>query len=139
MAHGYELAERLATLVLDDGAYAGAEVEVNLSVGMGVYLSMMRAGADGADAASQTEQTMQAFAAHGLRGWNLLRNGEPVPADYEGLLSVTPDLVAEIIAAWVSAIGGGAAAPLPSKPRASTAGGSTTASRRRPSTAKMRR
>lgn len=135
MSQGWEIPESRAILELDDGPYSGAEITVNLDVGLDVYLDVQSAAsrmqAAPEDARAELERIIDLFTTHVLRGWNLQRGGEPLPPDAAGLRSLGMQLLLAIIGTWVGAIGtGDAGRPLASRSRKpdSTDGASTAAS-----------
>lgn len=139
---GWELPEARATLVLDTPPYAGAEIECRLSLTPGTYFGVRQwlGQVGSSDGPNRTDDVMTAsqevgklFAQYGLVSWNLTRNGEPIPATVEGVLSLDIRLIMEIAATWLGSIG---TVPVP-LPEASTPGRQRRAktSRRQPSTA----
>ena len=120
----YRIPEATATLVIDDGPYAGAEIEVRLTLSPRVYFGIKQwAGQTTADmdaTMAATREIATLFVEHGLIGWNL-----PVPATLDGLLSLDVGLITKIAATWISAIG---SVPVP-LPEASPTGSGSTARR----------
>lgn len=58
-----------------------------------------------AGSASDARELFAEFGSR-LRSWNCERDGEPIPATHDGLLSLDADFAAEILLAWFDAIGG---------------------------------
>jgi hypothetical protein len=109
---GYKLPEQTAVLRLHGSLYEGAEVRVNLGVSVGVVLhtqELMAKGllaTEGKDApAEQLDSLIDLFAGAGLRTWNLERdNGEPIPADVDGIHEIPVALFTLLIQHWMEAI-----------------------------------
>lgn len=108
---GFEVPETTATLVLSEEPYAGAEIEVTLDISWGLYKEMRRLA--GLPRDKDWEKNLDAliamFVPH-LRGWNLTRNGQPLPATPEGMVMLGPALIGQIVSTWIGAV---AAAPAP--------------------------
>lgn len=134
---GFEVPDRRATLTLQDDGFEGAEIEVSLTVSLGTYLGIARWASAAVDVdrkdpeavAEMMESAVRLFGDNALRGWNLQRNGVPIPATTDELLLLGQDLMSRIIASWLEAIKGGQD-PLARRSRklASTDGSSTAAS-----------
>jgi hypothetical protein len=103
---GYEVPETRATLVLDDEPYVGAEIEVSLDIEWGAYKKMRRlAGAPRTgDWRDRLDELIELFLPF-LRGWNLERNGVPLPPTAEGVARLGPALIGAIIGTWVERVG----------------------------------
>jgi hypothetical protein len=107
----FELPERLVTLVLDEStSLEGLELEVNLAVGMAVLRRVdvvMAALTDKSrdDRAALFDEMVALFATEGLRSWNMRRRGTDVPPTAEGLESIDPTLVGEIVGTWAGILG----------------------------------
>lgn len=56
-----------------------------------------------------------------LDSWNVTRKGEPVPADYGGIATMSPGLVMRIVTALAKAVG----EPDPTSPAGSPSGGTS--------------
>ena len=128
----YKIPEATATLVIDDGPYTGAEIEVRMTLSPAVYFGIRQwlAQATGEEIEPTIEATKEMatiFAEHGLISWNLADGRGPVPATVTGLLSLDFRFLANIIASWLSSIG---TVPVP-LPVASLAGPAPTARRKR--------
>ena len=149
----YLVPEATATLVIDDGPYAGAEIEVRLTLSPRVYFGIQQwvaqmSGAADTDATlAATTEMAELFVANGLTSWNITNRAGPVPVTVEGVLSLDWQLVAKLVATWISAIGtvpvplpgasvdGSRPTPRPSaKPLRSTGTSSTRAGHRKKST-----
>lgn len=154
----YELNEPRVTIVIDDGPYAGAEIETRMVMSPAVYFGTKQllaqidaqAGDDG-----QTDLVMEAsrdlaalFWEHGLIGWNLRypagpHRGEPIPVTLEAINALDSRFVGKVVTTWLGHIGrtplplpvssrNGRANPgqRPSARRRSTTGGSSSAGTR---------
>ena len=106
----FEVPETRATLVLTEEPYAGAEIEVSLELEWGLYKEMRRLAALPRDESWEANlDALIALFAPRLRGWNLTRNGESLPATAEGIARLGPALIGEIISTWIGAVGTGTA------------------------------
>lgn len=85
--------------------YEGLEVAVR-PMPMSVMLDIAAAAATSDLSGSQHLTTTLG---HALESWNVEDDdGQPVPADFDGLMSQDSRLVAAVIKAWVEALGGAA-------------------------------
>ena len=112
----FVLPENRVTLELD-GPWAGAEIDVNLSISWGVYEAVGRWLAsfrdlrdddpDTARVGAALREVAELFAEHALRGWNLTdRHGAPIPETADGLLSLNdPSMLASVVGGWLGAVG----------------------------------
>ena len=112
-------------LTFDEGhEFHGAEIDVWLSgVPISLYLElsgMMGRGVSGEEAVAVFGPLLREFADSCLISWNLGDNGEPVPANGEGLLRQEADLVIAILTGWMKAAGE------PGTPLAETSSGGST-------------
>lgn len=131
--------ERVVPLDILDGFYAGATVQVSLSVGLGELFQLQRALAavatadDESGAEAAITEVCDIFVRRGLRDWNLADplTGEAIPPTAGGLRTIPLDLALNIIGVWRSWIGQ-APPPLAQPPESSTSsGGSSTGASRR--------
>jgi hypothetical protein len=90
---GFEAPETLIGLDFSETPYAGLEVTVAAG-SMGEFLDL-----EDLAAAGENRQMFRRFAAL-LRSWNLTRGGVPVPATYEGMLTLEPAFTEMIITVW---------------------------------------
>lgn len=90
---GFEVPETLIGLDFSDTPYKGLEVTVEAG-SIGEYLDMDDLAAQG-----ENRQMLRRFAAL-LHSWNLTRKGVPVPATYEGLLTLEPAFSEMITVVW---------------------------------------
>jgi hypothetical protein len=92
----YKIEPRKLTLVLDD--YDGAEVVCRLSISLGEMLDMQAAAT--ADA-SGIRESYERFGREVLISWSVEgEDGEPLPANAEGMMRLTPDMASAIMGAW---------------------------------------
>ena len=92
----YKIEPRKLTLVLDD--YDGAEVVCRLSISLGEMLDMQAAST--ADA-SGIRESYERFGREVLISWSIEgEDGEPLPANAEGMMRLTPDMASAIMGAW---------------------------------------
>lgn len=92
---GFEAPETLLALDFSDTPYKGLEVTVAAGT-VGEFLDMQELVTDGAE----NRLLFRRFCAL-LRSWNVTRGGKPVPATYEGLLTLEPAFVDMIITVWM--------------------------------------
>ena len=107
----YRLPDNALTLVLDEPPYAGAEIEVRLGVGLGVYarartwLGRFRdAEAGGDEEQAAIEAVYSLFVDEALLAWNLIDHRGPVPPTTEGMLRLPLLLGLEIVSTWLAAL-----------------------------------
>jgi hypothetical protein len=117
---GFEPPSSGQKLDFSDTAYAGLEVTMD-AVSLGDLLDIQDL-ADDASAGSAARELIRRFAA-ALESWNVTKGGEPVPADFDGVLSQDAAFILAIVQAWQQ---GMAAAP-PPLPGGSGSGGSSAA------------
>ena len=100
-AGGFRVPARTATLVFEDKLYQGAEIVVNLSVPLGVSMSLRE------QAESDDPATIYAtFVEHGLESWNLEgADGKPLPMTVTGLETLPTDFVLFVLDQWTIQIG----------------------------------
>ena len=92
----YKIGPRKLTLVLDD--YDWAEVVCRLSISLGEMLDMQAAST--ADA-SGIRESYERFGREVLISWSVEgEDGEPLPANAEGMMRLTPDMASAIMGAW---------------------------------------
>lgn len=130
---GYQEPEQTATLVIDEGKFAGAEVTVRTDIILGVYEDLMALltrteGETTAEKSARYRTLTELLGDEVLRGWNILDGrGRPRPATPEGLRRVDAEFIGDIIGLYLGALGT-VASPLPEgSPNGSTAGEPTPA------------
>jgi len=104
---GFKPQRKLYRLTFEDPGMNGLQVMMR-SVTMGKMLELQQLGDDAEKAKSSA-----AFAgivnilADALETWNVEEeDGTPVPPDLDGVLSMDPDFIMEIISAWTQAVSG---------------------------------
>ena len=109
---GFRLPDETYKLVIDDGAYNGAEAKVRgLSAGQLIDVSSLAEGVDG-DAATEGVADLIAMFTDSLDEWNIeTPGGQPIPADLDGVRSAPFPLILEFVGLWMTA-GGGIDGPL---------------------------
>lgn len=127
MAKGFRRPERLATLAIDEGEYAGAEITVVTNPSWEVlrdlelFLEEDPAPEAPGPEATDAERALHAealtehrkvqregfdavvslIAEHVLRGWNIVDHRDrPYPADAAGLAQQPPDFIGQLIGYW---------------------------------------
>lgn len=79
--------------------YPGMEVDAKIDVSVGDFMELQRLMND--------EKPIELYPLFGdqiLEGWNLEDNGESIPADGEGMMSLSPVFANVIIGAWAKAV-----------------------------------
>ena len=118
---GFEAPETLYKLTWEDPAMAGLEVAVSEpSIDQLMTMTGM-SGATEKDMSPEKLRAVFAVFAGLLESWNVERKGEPVPATYEGVISLSPPFVNKII----GAVGREFAKPDPTLPPGSSGGGTS--------------
>src|SRR3990167_7258233 len=96
-----EAAEKTKVLALT-GDYAGAEITVRLNVPLGVFIE-----AEKVQRSQDWSAFLDYFVEHVIREWNLEdREGNPIPANKEGLAQVPIDFLMQVISEWSQAVAG---------------------------------
>jgi hypothetical protein len=102
---GFEAPQKAYRLNFAETGLAGLEVTAG-SLPLGEFLKVSELAAakdDPQGAANSAKQLFETFAGS-LLSWNLTRDGEPVPATYDGILGQDLDFMMKIVLAWVSAM-----------------------------------
>jgi hypothetical protein len=94
---GFEAPRTVYQMDFADTEYAGLEVAVRATT-VDELLTLMEL-IDGRDEAKGVRRLFGAFADI-LVGWNVTRDGHPVPTDEDGLLSLEEPFATAIILAW---------------------------------------
>jgi len=90
---GFEVQDTTIGLDFSETDYAGLHVKVRAGT-VGAFLDMQDLAA-----ADETRKLFQQFG-NLIVEWNITRGGEPVPATYEGLLSLEPAFAEMIVTVW---------------------------------------
>jgi len=93
------LPEQTAVLEIQDGAYAGAEIEVRLTMPLGDFLKVQEMVE-----AKDIIQACTAFAESVLVGWNIEDKAGPVPADAGGMKRIPPQFAILLLEKWAEAV-----------------------------------
>jgi len=102
----FVLPERLATLVIDGGSFAGAEAVVrlaprNLATYWRAKKLMARPDEDTAeDQEARLRELFELAAADIFVSWNVSDHAGPLPITPEGLARCDPDLFGELLGLW---------------------------------------
>lgn len=105
-----------ATIVLDDGPYAGAEIDVITNVPYAVLRDVDDLFAEWRQAETRKDQQpiyerlCGLWAGECLAGWNLADRKGPIPADGDGMLRLPPSAAWAVMWEWRQAVG---TVPLP--------------------------
>ena len=98
---GFRIPEELVRFTLT-GSYEGAWVRCRLNVSMRYYGELRRA----AEAEDQ-EAMATLFGDQALAEWNLEDpNGDPLPANGEGMMGIPLQMAMQIVAEWVEQVSG---------------------------------
>ena len=109
---GFRLPEKTAHVTFEGTDYDGAEIQLRLSVSFAQFIAL-RESAQGED----QEGMARLFGQNVLMDWNLEDDdGEPIPADGDGMLAIPLELTNLIVQHWVEAVSG---VPAPLEPRSS--------------------
>jgi len=104
---GFRLPERTARITFAGTDYDGAEIQVRLNVSFAQFIEL-RESAQGED----QERMARLFGDNVLMAWNLeYQDGEPIPADGDGMLTIPLDLTNLVVQHWVEEVAG-VSAPL---------------------------
>ena len=97
---GFRIPDRTAHIQFEDTDYDGAEVWIRLNVSFGRYLELREASETG-DQAVMT----RIFGDNMLQRWNVEDDeGNPIPANGEGMLQIPLDFATLIITQWVDTV-----------------------------------
>jgi hypothetical protein len=103
---GFEPPETLYKLIFEDPAMAGLEVTAREPT-TGQLLTLTEVGSgDPKNAGPAQIKSAFALFAGLLDSWNVERKGVPVPADFSGVLSLSPGFITKIIDALGKAVAG---------------------------------
>jgi hypothetical protein len=100
----YEPTQRIAVVKVEGGDLDGLELTLNLSISMQDFIDFQRKRFGAAATLDSQEEAFTWFAETVLIAWNYTRNGEPVPATWEGLASVDAAFLLEVVDRWRSAV-----------------------------------
>ena len=105
---GFRLPEKTARVNFEGTDYDGAEIQLRLSVTFAQFIGL-RESAQGED-----QETMaRLFGESVLLDWNLEdADGNPIPANADGMLAIPLELTNMVVQHWVEAVAG-VASPLP--------------------------
>jgi hypothetical protein len=99
---GFRLPEKTARITFEGTDYDGAVIQLRLSVTFAQFIEL-RESAQGED----QEGMARLFGQNVLMEWNLDDDdGEPIPADGEGMLAIPLELNNLIVQHWVEAVTG---------------------------------
>jgi hypothetical protein len=104
---GFEEPIQAFKLVFAETELAGLEVTArSLPIEEFLKLSEMASAKDDPKTIAASAGDVFRTLAGALLEWNLTRNGEPVPATYEGIISCGLDFIMKIVRAWLTAMSG---------------------------------
>ncbi|HEU0072481.1 MAG TPA: hypothetical protein VFS30_00580 [Dehalococcoidia bacterium] len=100
---GYQIPETIASLQFE-GKHDGLVIRASLDAPFGTALRFEELNKDTDRSAEDVRALMQEFAKF-LIEWNIRdRNNDPVPADFDGLMSLPVNFVVDLMAAWSRAM-----------------------------------
>jgi hypothetical protein len=106
---GFRLPEKTARITFEGTDYDGEEIQLRLSVSFAQFIAL-RESAQGED----QEVMARLFGQNVLMDWNLEDDdGQPIPADGDGMLAIPIVLTNLIVQHWVEAVSG---VPAPLEP-----------------------
>jgi len=99
---GFRLPEKTARITFEGTDYDGAEIQLRLSVTFAQFIAL-REAAQGEDQAGMA----RLFGQNVLMEWNLDdADGNPIPADGDGMLAIPLELTNLIVQHWVEEVAG---------------------------------
>lgn len=134
----YEVPDPRVDFEFDDGPFKGAVINASVALSPAAYFGVRQwleqfSAGDVDGLVNAAREVSEAFIRLGRPTWNLTRDGEPIPATVEGMLSLDLRLIFAIVSEWVGQFG---QAPLPSSEASSNGSRSARrAKKRRGSTA----
>ncbi|HSW43156.1 MAG TPA: hypothetical protein VLM76_11665 [Patescibacteria group bacterium] len=103
MTDAYRIPDVIARLDFAEGYWAGADVEVRLTVPLALYFAILEA-VDGGNVAV-LRGALQTWATEVLVGWNLHdRHGAPVPATPAGFESLPLVMSMDLVRTWLNKV-----------------------------------
>lgn len=97
------VSKKTVTVELTEGDFAGARAVCAADLSLGTYLAFTR----GTDDVEKGEHVLQRFGREILIDWNLDdKDGDPLPANESGLMSVPIDLASALLKGWNEAMSG---------------------------------
>lgn len=106
MADLFKLPERLVTIVLDEGEYAGVEATVRLPRSVGAYWAIERLAARRGEGETDEEwrarlvELYETAARDVLVSWNVVDHAGPIPITSAGLARADAALLGSILGLW---------------------------------------
>jgi len=94
----YNIEPRTCVLVLEE--FAGAEVRCRLDVGTNVWLAIFRLS--NSQDPDLIDEAYRCFGDVVLKEWNIVLEGESLPATGEGFLRMPPAIGGAMIQAWLA-------------------------------------
>lgn len=122
---GYQVPVRTATLVFEDGDLKGLELEARLNLPFSTLYQLIDAVSGKRRSVAEVREVLTLFATECLIGWNLERDGQPVPCTPQNLLDTfDPASAGAMLNRYIGAVGEiGAPLPRPSVAGRTRAGG----------------
>lgn len=104
MVDGFRLPDRPAVLAFESGPYKGLELRVRLNIPLSLYFDLFQLVES--KKADEIEEAARQFGEDVLMDWNFLdHNGEPIPANGEGMLRLDARSIGVVIGKFLGAVG----------------------------------
>lgn len=100
----FTIQRRKAILEFEQVEYEGMRIEAKLDVDLRTFLDLQMLAGSGDANASDLKDAFIMFGDKILEGWNLEdEDGNPVPADSDGFLTLPPSVCTAVLGAWSNA------------------------------------
>lgn len=100
----FTIQRRKAVLEFEQAEYEGMRIEAKLDVDLRTFLDLQMLAGSGDANASDLKDAFIMFGDKILEGWNLEdEEGNPVPADADGFLTLPPSVCTAVLGAWSNA------------------------------------
>ena len=97
---GFQIPDKIAVISFENTDYDGGEVRAKLNVNMAYFTEIQRAVGE-----SDSMKMAELFGDQALISWNLeTSDGDPIPADAEGMKQIPVELVNLIIGFWAAEV-----------------------------------
>ncbi len=94
----YRLDRRVAVLEFEEDGLEGAEVRCRVDVPLRVLLDVQASLANG-----ELRNAISTFGTDILLGWTIEEDGELLPANADGMLTLPVSIAVRLVGAWISA------------------------------------
>lgn len=98
--------QRVANISIEGGDYDGLELKLSLSISMGDFIDFQKKRWGMEATIESQEEAMEWFADNVLISWNYAEEegGEPLPCNYESMMTLEPALFLEVVRRWREAV-----------------------------------